>query len=56
VDNLVFSCGAVLSDDGSEVEIYYGAADSCICLGTVALADLEKACFASRATGEDQTW
>lgn len=56
VENLVFSCGAVLSDDGSEVEIYYGAADSCICLGTVALADLEKACFASRAAGEEQTW
>jgi predicted GH43/DUF377 family glycosyl hydrolase len=50
--NLVFSCGAVLSDDDSQVEIYYGAADSCICLGMVDVADLQKACFAARAKGE----
>jgi predicted GH43/DUF377 family glycosyl hydrolase len=52
VENLVFSCGAVLSDDGSQLEIYYGAANSCICLGTVAVAELEKACFAENAAGE----
>ena len=45
VPNIVFSCGAVLSEDGEALEIYYGAADSCVCLGTVALSELEKSCF-----------
>ena len=49
VGNLVFSCGAVLSDDGSELEVYYGAADSCICLGTVPIRELEALCSAERA-------
>lgn len=49
VSNLIFSCGAVLSDDGSEVEIYYGAADSCICLGTVPVDELERVCLAQKA-------
>ncbi|MHC4480343.1 MAG: glycoside hydrolase family 130 protein [Planctomycetota bacterium] len=44
VANLVFSCGAVLSGDGRDLEIYYGAADSCICLGTVFLEALERMC------------
>lgn len=51
VANLVFSCGAVLSDDGSEVEIYYGAADSCICLGTVPMEELERMCNPAKARG-----
>ncbi|MCK4375188.1 MAG: hypothetical protein KAX19_07665, partial [Candidatus Brocadiae bacterium] len=51
VANLVFSCGAVLSDDGSEVEIYYGAADSCICLGTVPMEELERMCDPAKARG-----
>jgi len=49
VGNLVFSCGALLSEDGSEVEIYYGAADSCICLGTIGVEDIEKACICKKA-------
>ncbi|KPK62179.1 MAG: hypothetical protein AMK73_06600 [Planctomycetes bacterium SM23_32] len=53
VPNLVFSCGAVLSEDRSEVEIYYGAADSCICLGTVPVEELERTCAAARAAGDD---
>ncbi len=48
VGNLVFSCGAVLSDDGKEISIYYGAADSCICLGTVTIEGLQLTCH-----GED---
>jgi len=51
VGNLVFSCGALLSDDGSEVEIYYGASDSCICLGTVSIEELEKGCFRGEGGG-----
>lgn len=49
VANLVFSCGAVLSEDRQTVELYYGAADSCICLGTVPLAELERMCNKERA-------
>ena len=32
VGNVVFSCGAIL-EDGGKIKIYYGAADTCICLG-----------------------
>jgi predicted GH43/DUF377 family glycosyl hydrolase len=49
VPNLIFSCGAVASEDKSEVEIYYGAADSCICLGTVPFGELERTCMAAQA-------
>ena len=49
VGNLVFSCGAVLSADGSGVEVYYGAADSCICIGTVPLEEMERLCSAEEA-------
>ena len=49
VPNLIFSCGAVMSDDGSHLEIYYGAADSCICLGTVPMEELERVCSAGKA-------
>ncbi len=49
VGNLIFSCGALMSDDGSELEIYYGAADSCICLGTVPLEELERVCMPHKA-------
>ena len=51
VANLVFSCGAVLSEDGTRVELYYGAADSCICLGTVWLEELEMMCNKAKAMG-----
>jgi len=34
VGNVVFSCGATVAPDGDSVNIYYGAADSCIALAT----------------------
>ena len=37
VQNLVFSCGAVTNTKTGKLELYYGASDSCICLGTVEL-------------------
>jgi predicted GH43/DUF377 family glycosyl hydrolase len=43
VGNVVFSCGAVLEDDG-EVKIYYGAADTCICVGTATISELLESC------------
>jgi predicted GH43/DUF377 family glycosyl hydrolase len=45
VPNIVYCCGAILSEDGSGLEIYYGAADSCICLGTVSMDELVRVCF-----------
>ncbi len=34
VDNVVFPCGATVADDGDTVRLYYGAADTSICLAT----------------------
>ncbi|WP_346355756.1 glycoside hydrolase family 130 protein [Azotosporobacter soli] len=44
VPNVVFSCGAVAEDDGS-VKIYWGAADSVMCVGTAKLNDLVDLCL-----------
>jgi len=44
VPNVVFSCGAIVHTSGKKVNIYYGAADTCICLGTVSVNDLIKKC------------
>lgn len=46
VPNLVFSCGAILEDDG-EIKLYYGASNSCICLGTTNVDLLLNACSES---------
>jgi predicted GH43/DUF377 family glycosyl hydrolase len=43
VNNVVFSCGAVMEDD-EEIKIYYGAADTAICLGTARLEELMQFC------------
>ena len=45
VPNVVFSCGALLAD--GQLSVYYGASDSCICLGTAALEDVLRVCFES---------
>ena len=42
VNNLVFSCGAVL--EGDTLLLYYGAARSCICLGTVSVTQIIAEC------------
>ena len=42
VPNVVFSCGALLRD--GQLELYYGASDSCICLGTASLGDILDSC------------
>ncbi|MDH4239865.1 MAG: hypothetical protein OEW48_09900 [Phycisphaerae bacterium] len=34
VNTVVFSCGAILGDDGRVLKIYYVASDTSICLGT----------------------
>ena len=40
VANVVFPCGWVLGDDGDTLRIYYGAADSTVCVATAGLAAL----------------
>ncbi|MHC4541559.1 MAG: glycoside hydrolase family 130 protein [Planctomycetota bacterium] len=45
VANIVFSCGGLL-DDGGQVKVYYGASDSCICLGAGTLDDIVRTCLA----------
>jgi predicted GH43/DUF377 family glycosyl hydrolase len=44
VHNVVFACGAVPEDDGS-VKIYWGGADTVMCLGTARIADLVDLCL-----------
>jgi predicted GH43/DUF377 family glycosyl hydrolase len=44
VNNVVFSCGAILEDDGRELKIYYGASDTSICLGTANVNELMQFC------------
>lgn len=46
VPNLVFSCGALIEPDG-EVKVYYGAANSCICLGLTSVDEIVRACSES---------
>lgn len=43
VNNVVFSCGAILEDDGM-VRVYYGAADTCICLAMAHIDELLADC------------
>jgi len=44
VGNVVFACGAIVEDDG-EIKVYYGAADTSICVATGRLAELVESCF-----------
>ncbi len=43
VPNLVFSCGAILERNG-EVKLYYGASNSCVCIGTTSVDAILTAC------------
>jgi beta-1,2-mannobiose phosphorylase / 1,2-beta-oligomannan phosphorylase len=49
VPNVVFPCGLVHDEATDEVRLYYGAADSSICLATSRLADLLAAVLAAPA-------
>lgn len=40
VPDVVFPCGWILEDDGDTIRMYYGAADSVVCLATASLAEL----------------
>jgi hypothetical protein len=40
VPDVVFPCGWVLRDDGDTLHLYYGAADSVVCVAEASLAKL----------------
>ena len=44
VGNVVFACGAIVEDDG-QVKVYYGAADTSICVATAPLSEIIASCF-----------
>ncbi|GAB4314949.1 MAG: glycoside hydrolase family 130 protein [Candidatus Zixiibacteriota bacterium] len=44
VHNVVFCCGAVAEDDGT-VKIYWGGADTVMCVGTAMIDDLVELCL-----------
>ncbi|MFP4053580.1 MAG: glycoside hydrolase family 130 protein [Phycisphaerae bacterium] len=46
VGNVVFACGAVVEDNG-EVKVYYGAADTSICVATGSMDEIIESCFAT---------
>ncbi len=48
VSNVVFTCGAILEEDG-ELKVYYGAADQVICLATGPVADVIALCLEGKA-------
>jgi predicted GH43/DUF377 family glycosyl hydrolase len=43
INNVVFASGAILEPDG-EIKVYYGAADTCICVATAQLNELIERC------------
>ena len=43
VPSVVFACGVVPEKNG-ELKIYYGGADSCVCLATSTIEELVKLC------------
>jgi beta-1,4-mannooligosaccharide/beta-1,4-mannosyl-N-acetylglucosamine phosphorylase len=40
VANVVFPCGWVLAEDGDTLRVYYGAADTCVCVAVASVARL----------------
>jgi predicted GH43/DUF377 family glycosyl hydrolase len=47
VGNVVFTCGAILEDDG-ELKVYYGAADQVMCLATAPVDEVIALCLKGR--------
>jgi predicted GH43/DUF377 family glycosyl hydrolase len=40
VANVVFPCGYTVREDGDTIFIYYGGADTCVCLATASIRAL----------------
>ena len=45
--NIVFASGAIIKEDNTLI-LYYGAADSCICMGTSSIESIKKHCLSRR--------
>lgn len=45
VPNVVFACGAIADEGEDRIRVYYGGADTCICLATGSLSGLVDACL-----------
>lgn len=52
VNNLVFTCGAVLESSG-EFKLYYGAADSCICVASAPVGRIVERCLGNELPEEE---
>ncbi len=44
IGNVVFACGAIVEDDG-QVKVYYGAADTSICVATAHIDEITASCL-----------
>jgi len=44
VDNVVFPCGVLADREKDELRLYYGAADTCVCLAAGRLSEVVRAC------------
>jgi beta-1,4-mannooligosaccharide/beta-1,4-mannosyl-N-acetylglucosamine phosphorylase len=44
VPNVVFTTGAIADHDQDRLRVYYGAADTCICLATGSISDIINRC------------
>jgi predicted GH43/DUF377 family glycosyl hydrolase len=53
VPDVVFPCGWVLRDDGDTLHLYYGAADSVVCVATASLAALLDHLASHPSSGEN---
>lgn len=49
VPNVVFAAGFIADEAKDEVRVYYGAADTCVCLATGSLSELVDACRKHRS-------
>ena len=45
VPDVVFSCGAIADHDQDRLRVYYGAADTCVCLAEGVLSEIIEACL-----------
>jgi predicted GH43/DUF377 family glycosyl hydrolase len=46
VPNIVFATGMLVGDSG-QLKIFYGASNSCICIGETTIKEIVANCFAS---------
>lgn len=46
IPNLIFSCGAIMEDE--KLFLYYGGSDSCICLGSTTVDEIDQECLKSK--------